>query len=124
MTKKELCDIICHFLGCEECNAMVLRQINKYVTEHGWSYKDIARAFAYYVEVQGNPPDPKYGIGIVRFVMDDAKKYYSALERQKEEQIKAAEKAKQEQNTKKIIITTVSERQKTIRRHNIDIEKL
>ena len=50
MTKQELCKIICQLMGCEECNAMILRQINKYVNEHGWSYKDIARAFAYYVE--------------------------------------------------------------------------
>lgn len=110
-------------MGCEECNAMILRQINKYVNEHGWSYKDIARAFAYYVEVQGNTPDPKYGIGIVRFVMDDARKYYDALQKQKEAQIKAANEQKnKEQN--KIIITVAPDRQKTIKKRNIDISKL
>lgn len=123
MTKQELCKIICQLLGCEECNAMILRQINKYVNEHGWSYKDIARAFAYYVEVQGNTPDPKYGIGIVRFVMEDAKRYYDTLQKQKEEQIKAAEKAKKiTQN--KIIVNVAPGREKTIRRRNIDISKI
>ena len=123
MTKQELCKIICQLMGCEECNAMILRQINKYVNEHGWSYKDIARAFAYYVEVQGNTPDPKYGIGIVRFVMDDARKYYETLQKQKEAQIQAAkETAKQEQN--KVIITAAPERKKTIRKRNIDISQL
>ena len=123
MTKQELCKIICQLLGCEECNAMILRQINKYVNEHGWSYKDIARAFAYYVEVQGNTPDPKYGIGIVRFVMDDAKKYYETLQKQKEAQIQAAnETKKQEQN--KVIITATIECKKTIRKRSIDISQL
>jgi hypothetical protein len=123
MTKQELCKIICQLLGCEECNAMILRQINKYVNEHGWSYKDIARAFAYYVEVQGNTPDPKYGIGIVRFVMSDAQKYYETLQKQKEAQIQAAnETKKQEQN--KVTITAAPERKKTIRKRNIDISQL
>lgn len=123
MTKQELCKIICQLMGWEECSAMVLRQINKYVNEHGWSYKDIARAFAYYVEVQGNTPDPKYGIGIVRFVMDDARKYYDALQKQKEAQIKAANEQKnKEQN--KIVITVAPDRQKTIKKRNIDISKL
>jgi len=123
MTKQELCKIICQLLGCEECNAMILRQINKYVNEHGWSYKDIARAFAYYVEVQGNTPDPKYGIGIVRFVMEDAKRYYDTLQKQKEEQIKAAEKAKKTTQNK-IIVNVAPGREKTIRRRNIDISKI
>ena len=123
MTKQELCKIICQLMGCEECNAMILRQINKYVNEHGWSYKDIARAFAYYVEVQENTPDPKYGIGIVRFVMDDARKYYEALQKQKEAQIKAANEQKNsEQN--KIVITVAPGRDKTIRKRNIDISQL
>ena len=123
MTKQELCKIICQLMGCEECNAMILRQINKYVNEHGWSYKDIARAFAYYVEVQGNTPDLKYGIGIVRFVMDDARKYYETLQKQKEAQIQAAkETAAQEQN--KVIITAAPERKKTIRKRSIDISQL
>jgi hypothetical protein len=123
MTKQELCKIICQLMGCEECNAMILRQINKYVNEHGWSYKDIARAFAYYVEVQGNTPDPKYGIGIVRFVMDDARKYYETLQKQKEAQIKAANEQKNsEQN--KIVITVAPGRDKTIRKRSIDISQL
>lgn len=102
---------------------MILRQINKYVNEHGWSYKDIARAFAYYVEVQGNTPDPKYGIGIVRFVMDEARKYYETLQKQKEAQIKAANEQKNSEQSK-IVITVAPGRDKTIRKRSIDISQL
>ena len=123
MTKKELCNIICQLLGCEECNALILRQINKYVNEHGWNYLEIARAFAYYVEIQGNVPDPKYGIAIVPFVMNDATKYYAKLQQQKEEQIKAAEQAKQTTNPK-IVVNGASNSKKTIRKRTIDISKL
>ena len=124
MTKKELCEIICKLMGCEECNTMILRQINKYVNEHGWSYKEIARAFAYFVEVEGNTPDPQFGIAIVKFKMDAARKYYAQLEQQRAAQLKAAEEAKKKEEQKKIVISVAPDRKKTIRKRNIDISKL
>ena len=119
MTKKELCDIICSLMGCKECNEMILRQINKYVNEHGWTYKDIARAFAYFVEIEGNTPDPKYGIAIVKFKMEEARKFYGELERQKEQQIKAAQ---QEIKVKTINVGAI--KTKPIKRPQIDISKI
>ena len=124
MTKKELCNIICKLMGCEECNTMILRQINKYVNEHGWSYKDIARAFAYFVEIEGNTPDPQYGIAIVKFKMDAAKKYYAQLEQQRAAQLKAAQEAAEKKEEQRIVITAAPGREKTIRRRNVDISKL
>lgn len=95
MTKAELCKIICDLTGWEKCNEMILRQINKYVTEHGWSYIEIARAFAYFVEVEGNKPDPQYGIAIVKFKMEAARKYYMELEKQKKKDQERIERAKE-----------------------------
>lgn len=118
MTKKDLCKIICDLTGWEKCNEMILRQIHKYVTEHGWDYKDIARAFAYFVEVEGNTPDPKYGIAIVKFKMDEARKYYDNIELQK---IKQLNEAKKEE---KITVINVSGINCTpIKRKEIDITK-
>jgi len=106
-------------MGCEKCNDMILRQINKYVNEHGWTYKDIARAFAYFVEIEGNKPDPRYGIAIVKFKMEEARKYYGELERQKNKQIQAAQRQSEVKviNVGKII-------NKPIKRPQIDISKL
>jgi hypothetical protein len=55
--------------------------------------------------------------------MDDARKYYETLQKQKEAQIKAAKEQKNsEQN--KIIITVAPGRDKTIRKRSIDISQL
>lgn len=119
MTKIELCKIICDLTGWSKCNEMVLRQIHKYVTEHGWDYKDIARAFAYFVEVEGNTPDPKYGIAIVKFKMDEAKRYYAKLEEQKKQRLN---NAKKEEKVTTINIDTIQTA--PIKRREIDITKI
>ena len=126
MTKNQLCEILCSLLGCKECSTTVLRQINKYVNQHGWTYLDIARAFAYFVEVEGNTHDPKYGIAIVPFKMEEAKKYYKQLEEQKERKLKAAKKAEEEskQQERKTIIVAQSYGPKGVRRKSIDIDAL
>ena len=108
-------------LGCEECNTMVLKQIHRYVKECGYSYIDIARALSYYADIQGNTLDPKYGIGIVRFVMNDSRKYFEQLRLQKEAQLK---KAKENENKETKIIKCSIKNKKTIRKNQIDISKL
>ena len=121
MNKEELCKFICDVLGCEECNTMVLKQINKYVRECGYSYIDIARALSYYADIQGNKLDPKYGIGIVRFVMNDSKKYFEQLRLQKEAQMRKANEIKEKETT---TIKCTLKKKKTIRKNQIDISKL
>jgi hypothetical protein len=121
MNKEELCKFICEMFNWSECNTMVLKQINKYVRECGYTYIEIARALSYYADVQGNTPDPKYGIGIVRFVMNDSRKYFEKLRLQKEAQIKAAKEAKQSQTN---VIKYKIKKQNTIRKNQIDMNKL
>ena len=121
MNKEELCKFICEMLNCDECNTMVLKQINKYVRECGYSYIDIARALSYYADVQGNTLDPRYGIGIVKFVMKDSRKYFEQLRLQKEAQLKAANESKKVEQ--KVIKCSLNNK-KTIRKNQIDISKL
>jgi hypothetical protein len=121
MNKEELCKFICDLFGWDECNTMVLKQINKYVRECGYSYIDIARALSYYADIQGNTLDPKYGIGIVRFVMNDSRKYFEQLRLQKEAQMKKANEIK---NTETVTIKCSIKSKKTIRKNQIDINKL
>lgn len=122
MTKQELLKFICDIYGINECNSMILRQINKYVTEHRYDYIDIARALSYFIDVQGKPANPQYGIAIVPYVMDDAKKYYDNLRRQKEEQLKAAEKLKKNNGNTKVIQCKTPKKNKNKKR--IKIEEL
>ena len=94
MDKKGLLDFVCQVLHIEKCTELILKQINKYVTERGYEYIDSARALSYFVDVQGKTPQLQYGIGIVPFIIDDAKKYFENLRRQKEEQLLAAQRSK------------------------------
>ena len=112
MTKQELCKKLAMLLKVDKCNDMILRQINKYVTEHGWSYLDIARAFAYFVEIEGNVPDPRYGIAIVKFKMEEARKYFAAQElkqQQEKERIKRAQELEKKE-TKVIQVNKLQNR--------------
>ena len=122
MTKQELEQFICEIFQIDECTSMILRQINKYVTERRYDYKNIARALSYYVDVQGNTLDIKYGIGIVPLVMNDALKYFEQLKKQQEEQRQAAVAASQQQDN---IIKIRDEQIKMPRkRPHIDISSL
>lgn len=80
MTRKELDESLKKALGIDTLPSMVNAQVNKYVTERGWSYEQIARAFAYFVVVKQGRVDPKFGIGIVPSVMDEAMDFFRRKE--------------------------------------------
>jgi hypothetical protein len=118
MTKQELVTFICDLFNINKCNDMILRQINKYVTEHGYSYKDIARALCYFTDIQGKTVDLKYGIGIVPFVIDEARRYFEQERKAREAQKRAAN-----QGQAKVIKYKPSENSKTSRKA-IDLNQL
>lgn len=121
MTKQELLKFICDMYGISTCTEIILKQINKYVTERGYKYIEIARALSYFVDVQGNKPEIKYGIAIVPFVMEESRKYFEELKRQKEEQLRAVEASK----SKDIIVIHCKIRNdKTIKKKKIDINNI
>ena len=122
MTKQELIQFICDMFNVSECTEMILRQIHKYVTERRYDYLEIARALSYYVDVQGESLQIKYGIGIVPFVMDAARKYYKQQEEQKVQQLRAAKKAKQNQPQQQIHVKVSNKN--TIKKPYIDMNKL
>ena len=66
-------------------------QITKFVLERRWSFLDIARALAYFVEVQGGQLKKETGLGIVPYVIEDARKYFKQLKAQIEKQQKDSE---------------------------------
>jgi len=84
MTKPELIKLICELLGIEKPNRMIETQITRFVTKHGYDYKDIGRALYYFVEVQKNKPDVSKGIGIVPFVKEESTAYFEKLKREQQ----------------------------------------
>lgn len=122
MEKQELIDWICDLFQIEQCPQQILGQIHKFTRERGYSYKDIARALAFYVEVDGGKLEPKYGIGIVPFVMERAQAYFKKLELEKEQQRRAAQTHKKENRVTTTISCTVN--QKKPKRKQIDISQI
>lgn len=103
MEKQELLEYICDWYGITKVPQIILNQIYKFTTERRYSYKDIARALSYYIEVQHNKPEIKYGIAIVPYVMDEAQKWFKQKEKEKEQQRIAAQQHNQQSNSVKQI---------------------
>ena len=123
MNKQELTEFISDMFNVNECPEMILRQIHKYVTERRYDYLEIARALSYFVDIQGNTLQIKYGIGIVPVVMEQSRRYFKEQEEQRKQQIKAAEQAKKDNQPKKEIYIKVNDK-KTLKKPRIDISKL
>ena len=123
MEKQELLEYICEWFNIPECNQLILNQIYKFTTERRYTYKEIARALSFYIDVQGKQPDLKYGIAIVPFVMDDARKFFKQKEIEKQRQIEAA-KSHQQITPQTTQIVCNPRTQKTKKRKQIDISNL
>lgn len=54
----------------------------KYTTEYGIKYQDLVTALKYHYEIKGNEYIPeKFSLGIVPYIVEEAKKYFTALEK-------------------------------------------
>lgn len=122
MEKQELIDWICDLFEIEQCPQQILGQIHRFTRERGYSYKDIARALAFYTEVDGGKLEPKYGIGIVPFVMERAQAYFRQLEFEKEQQKQAAAAHKKDRHATTTINCAMGA--KKLKRKQIDISQL
>lgn len=123
MEKRELLEYICEWFNIPECNQMILNQIYKFTTERRYTYKEIARALSFYIDVQGKQPELKYGIAIVPFVMEDARKFFKQKELEKQRQLEAAKSHQQDVATA-ITINCNPKPRKTIKKKQIDISNL
>lgn len=119
-TKEELNKLICELYSIPKITPLIRKQINKFVLELGLSYKEIAQALYFFIEVEKREPELKYGIGIVPHTLADAKNYFKKLKKQKEEQIKSVKIA----NSKPDIILQVTHIKKRAKNKTIDIESL
>ena len=122
MTKRELLEFICEIYQIQQCTPIILKHINKYVTEQRYDYIDIARALSYWVDVLGKPAQPQYGLAIVEYIIDEAKKYFNELKLQKEKQIQAAEIMRKNHGGK-IVMCKMPTRDKKPKKH-INIEDI
>ena len=120
MTKPELRTFICDVIGTDKVGPMIESQINRFVIELGFSYKEIAQALVFYIEVEGNKYDPKYGLGIIPHVRDKANAYFHKKRKEKQRQIESVAEA----NKQPDIILKVNKITRRKQQPKIDIENL
>lgn len=118
--KNELREIICDTLKIPKTTPLIESHIHKYIMELGLTYKEIAQALVYYVEVKGGEYIPMYGLGIVPNVLNEAKAYFEQKRRERENQIRSIEEAKKQPD----IILEVKKIKKRKKIQPIDIDKL
>ena len=120
MNKKELREILADTLAIPETTPLIERQINKFVSELGLSYKEIAQALVFYMEVEEGNYDPKYGIGIVPHVMDRAREYFRKKREERDRMLKSVEEA----NKQPDIILEVTKVRKRRKFNRIKIDEI
>lgn len=118
MDKVELREIICDTLQIKKTTPMIEKQMNKYAMELGLSYKEIAQAIVFYIEVQKGKYEPKYGIAIVPYVIEDARYYFKKLKEEREKQIKSVKEANK--NPDIILNVTKIRKRRKLKKINID----
>lgn len=71
---------IIELLRLDYVNARVRAQINKFHDENHYTYTGIQKSLMYFYEVKNNPVEKANGgIGIVPYVYEDARNYYTAI---------------------------------------------
>lgn len=83
-SKQELLDFLKELLDLEQIPSIIDSQITRYVRENKYTYKNIARAAYFYFEVRKSEYIPRYGIGIVPHVIDEAISYFENQLRKEE----------------------------------------
>lgn len=121
--RQDLHEYICELYRIPVVNGFMLKQIKTYETEYKYTLKGVEYALKYFHSVLGNPishdEDEDYknrGIGIVVFVYDEAKRYYTRLGKINKENINI-----EFDNTVEVVRTFPP---KVKKRKGIDISKL
>ena len=124
--KVELETLICELFHIEKPTKMMLSQITRFVTgqEYGYTYLDIARSLAYFIEEQGNTPDIEKGIGIVPWVIDDARRFYNQLANEQAEFKQQGLKLREVLMTPRTPVKAEANKRKKAQQALIDIERL
>jgi len=92
ITRAELEQIIMDVMGATSITPIVTKQINRFVIENGYTFKQIAQAIVWYDEVEHGTFKPQYGIAVVPNVMEEAQKYFKKLELDQQRQLAEAQK--------------------------------
>lgn len=119
-TRKELEEKIKEIFETDSISILISKQISKYSTEYEWSYLDIGRALFYFFNIKNGDKSKSTGIGIVPYVIDEARQYFKKLEEDIERQKQMVNDSKKQQ---KQVILCERPQQKKNRKKHIDLSQ-
>ena len=126
-SREDLDNYIKELLSIAEISYQIKRQIRDFV-ERGLSYKDIARALFFAKEIKHMKLEETheiYGIGIVRTLHSEARRYFEKLRVEQEEKERRQQEILASTNKQQqIIICTRTDATKKKKRKFIDITQL
>lgn len=74
--RKTLYTVISQVFGIPFPNGQMLRQIKEFRRIRTYEYEDIAKAILYSKHILEKEMSVKYGLGLIPYVIEDAKQYY------------------------------------------------
>lgn len=121
LERKTLIDYICELFSYKKPSVKIYQQMSNYY-ERGVSYSDMLLALKYFYEIKkGDLSKSQGGIGIIPYILDEAKEFSTLEKIEKEKLIKKFEdNAKEHKETKIVYIAE----QRNKQRKNIDINTL
>ena len=97
-TRRDLENKIKEIYGINTISHLIDTQITNYVRNKGYTFLEIARALAYHFIINEGDISKANGIGIVPYVMEDARRYFAQEAARVQAQIKQAEEYKAKGN--------------------------
>ena len=122
LERKQLVDYICELFNYKKPSVKIYQQMSNYY-ERGVSYSDMLLALKYFYEIKkGDINKSQGGIGIVPYVLEEAKEFITLEKIEQDKLVKKFENSTIEQKETKII--HVAEQHNNKQRKNIDINML
>lgn len=120
--KQILYDYIKQLYVLEEVTAMIDKQVEKYCVDYKLTYMDIKKILEYYYETCENSVVSD-GIGIIPFILHEAKKHFSTIEKAKQTNESLINKIKPVNDTKSNVVV-FKRRDSDLKKKTINIEDL
>jgi hypothetical protein len=121
LERKKLCDYVCELLNYKKPSVRIYQQMTNYY-ERGVSYTDMLLALKYFYEIKkGDINKSQGGIGIIPYVLDEAKEF-ATLEKIKQDKLIAKFETNAIEKKETIIVHIIERNNK--QRKNIDINTL
>ena len=121
LERKKLCDYVCELLNYKKLSVRIYQQMANYY-ERGVSYTDMLLALKYFYEIKKRDINKSQGgIGIIPYVLDEAKEF-ATLEKIEQDKLIAKFETNAIEKKETIIVHVIERNNK--QRKNIDINTL